>query len=1421
MSTTKITVIKRDGAKVEFNKEKIANAIFKAAQSVGGVNKEIADNLADKIEENIKKNAINITEIEKTVEEIQDLVEQMLIENNYDKTAKSYILYRNQRTRTREVGSYIAKTIRNISFSDSIDSDTKRENGNINTDTMSGNILKIGSETSKWFVLNEILRPEHAAHHIDGTYHIHDMDFFLSAFNCCQLPLDKLLENGFSTGHGYARSPSNIMSAAALTCIAIQSNQCDMFGGQSIPTFDFALAPYVKKTYIKQLLSVFEVGYPAIPVEALKRELNLISSKHQSLLNENDLIFNVIMDVIQKEDVKVTYTEGDYKQRIYEMINLAIQRTDKETYQAMEALIHNLNMLNSRSGGQVPFSSINFGMDTSAEGRMVSKNLMLAQEAGMGNGETSIFPITIFTVKGGYNYYPEDPNYDLFKLACKVSAKRLFPNFNSIHNNFNTPYYKEGHPETQVAVMGSLYTEDKYITVRFNNNDDEIYKFNFNWFIENIEKEFNKYICEQDWIPAVNLKNSYYHNLQNVEVFDGSNAKFTKLKKVMYWNHEQFDTQWFVVYYAHPDKPREVQKLIATFDHPFPVQINNEIKRTRLIDIYKLIKENHEQPFLVGEANERINIVDIVNLDTTTMYRFTTTNIVFSDTEGTLSEETGDIKTYVRESSQEVKVYDLDNVLDYHESSKTKWNNAIRLTAKDLFMKLSDSVFDFTETNGGHIASYELLSKIEAGGTEFLTRSYDIETDSDTFALYNNLDSNQYVISHNCISEDSKIVLKNPDGKILYTTAGFFNNLGEGVHYLKDWKILSGGEFTDLINVAIRYENDSINEIRAAHGLIKVTDEHIVPIVRKRAYIEIPAKDIQIDDCLVNIDSREVLDEQRLTEINLIDKLPGTDKIVILYPEVYESKILELLNTGKIHYWDEAKHNNLKFYSTLAEYKAIREGLLKLRWFDENELFIQYKLSKTYIPAILKLTREFGRYLGLVYSEGCVIDYATVVTNSDENITNFVMDFTSSLGLDSHISYNKNNTGIVTIGNRLFTELFRNNILGYHFGSGNLRLPMWYYSANDEFLKGFLGGVIDGDGSVVPQNYTRIITASSTFAEDLQYLIKRLGFNACISIDYLAGTETTFGDTKSIRKHDNYRVTIDNRDIVELDLYDAIKPRKLTDYSLSPRSRDKKYNNRVYSIKKMPYDGFVYDFETGNHHFDSNTQTLHNCRTRVIGNVWDSNNEITPGRGNLSFTTINLPKLAILANKNIDKFFESLDEVMEEICVQLLDRYKIQSKRKAKNFPFLIQQGVWMDGKKLQPDDELGDLIRHGTLTVGFCGLSEALVALIGKHHGESEEAQELGLRIVKFMRDKMDQKADETKYNFSLIASPAESSAGRFARINRKQFGLIEGVTDKDYCTNSFHVTPGYECTSSHKIDIEAPYHKYCNAGGLSYCAC
>ena len=224
------------------------------------------------------------------------------------------------------------------------------------------------------------------------------------------------------------------------------------------------------------------------------------------------------------------------------------------------------------------------------------------------------------------------------------------------------------------------------------------------------------------------------------------------------------------------------------------------------------------------------------------------------------------------------------------------------------------------------------------------------------------------------------------------------------------------------------------------------------------------------------------------------------------------------------------------------------------------------------------------------------------------------------------------------------------------------------------------------------------------------------------------------------------------------------------------------------------------------------------CRTRVIGNVYDPTREIVTGRGNLSFTSVNLPRLAIKAKGDVDIFFELLDGMVDTAMDQLYDRFKIQCQKKVRNFPFLMGQGIWIDSENLGPDDTVEEVIKHGTLTVGFIGLAECLKALIGKHHGESEEAQKLGLEIVSFMRRKTDERARQTKLNWSLIATPAEGLSGRFVRIDKKKYGVIEGVTDRDYYTNSFHVPVYYPINAFEKIRLEAPYHALTNGGHISY---
>ena len=446
------TITKRDGRTVHFDINKIASAIEKAfAATIGKKDYAICLALAQEVSDIFEEKQIDSP----TVEQIQDTVERVLINHGHVRTAKAYILYRAERTRVRNMNDRLMKTFEDITYKDATDSDIKRENANIDGNTAMGSMLKYGSEGAKHFYESYVLNPAHSEAHRNGDIHIHDLDFYTLTTTCCQIDLIKLFHDGFSTGHGVLREPNDIASYASLACIAIQSNQNDQHGGQSIANFDYGLAPGVAKTYKKRyrsnLTSLIEVMDCAAHAKKTKEIF-------QTLTAEN-LIPTLDGSQAYTDRERALLIEAGVPEEILDKsqsfsAKKATEETDKATYQAMEALLHNLNTMHSRAGAQTPFSSINYGMDTSTEGRMVMKNMLLVTEAGLGNGETAIFPIQIFRVKDGVNFNPGEPNYDLFKLSCRVSAKRLFPNFSFQDAPFNLQYYKEGHPETEIAYMG-------------------------------------------------------------------------------------------------------------------------------------------------------------------------------------------------------------------------------------------------------------------------------------------------------------------------------------------------------------------------------------------------------------------------------------------------------------------------------------------------------------------------------------------------------------------------------------------------------------------------------------------------------------------------------------------------------------------------------------------------------------------------------------------------------------------------------------------------------------------------------------------------------------------------------------------------------------------------------------------------------
>ena len=412
------TVVKRDGRIVGFNREKIAAAIRKAMLTTeAGEDETLVYKIVDRIE--FRGNE------QSSVEEIQDMVEVELMASPRKEVAKSYIAYRDKRSiarkaKTREMFLEIVEAKSN---------DVTRENANMNADTPAGMMMKFASETTKPFVDDYLLSEETLWAVRNNYLHIHDKDYYpTKSLTCIQHPLDKILEQGFQAGHGESRPTKRIETASIMACISMETVQNEMHGGQAIPAFDFYLAPYVRRSYIEEVKTI--------------EKLTGIDLKH--------LYDAEIEDYIYRD---LDFLQGDERFKSH-----AINRTINRVHQSMEAFIHNMNTIHSRGGNQVVFSSINYGTDTSAEGRCIIRELLHSTYEGVGGGSTAIFPIQIWKKKRGVSYLPEDRNYDLYQLACKVAARRFFPNFVNLDATFNHhEKWNENDPKRyfyEVATMG-------------------------------------------------------------------------------------------------------------------------------------------------------------------------------------------------------------------------------------------------------------------------------------------------------------------------------------------------------------------------------------------------------------------------------------------------------------------------------------------------------------------------------------------------------------------------------------------------------------------------------------------------------------------------------------------------------------------------------------------------------------------------------------------------------------------------------------------------------------------------------------------------------------------------------------------------------------------------------------------------------
>ena len=454
-----LIVVKRNGKKVEFDGSKIALAIKKGFDSIVSSDQEEKGErkYSEKDIQKVYQAVLNRIDKEYRdagkikIEEIQDMIEEELEKKGYEDVYRSFSEYRDRRNQSRQNFAddkkmhKFLKSLENLGLKSANEEDAKRENANIDGNSPMGTMLQYGATVSKEFAKAYLMKPKYAESHDSGEIHIHDMDFFaMGTTTCCQIDLARLFKNGFDTGHGYIRPPQDISTYGSLAAIAIQANQNDQHGGQSVPAFDYYMAPGVLKTFKKQFKQAI---YDSLDLEGFLPFVNM-----DKIAKEIDKLESIEFD----HQIFYPFAKGSAEiEKIIEMgYDKAIQKTNRATQQAMEAFIHNLNTMHSRAGAQVPFSSVNLGTDTSPEGRMVIRNFLEATDAGLGHGETPIFPVSIFKIKEGVNYNPEDPNYDLFKLACKVSAKRLFPNFAFVDAPFNLQFYKPGDVNTEIAYMG-------------------------------------------------------------------------------------------------------------------------------------------------------------------------------------------------------------------------------------------------------------------------------------------------------------------------------------------------------------------------------------------------------------------------------------------------------------------------------------------------------------------------------------------------------------------------------------------------------------------------------------------------------------------------------------------------------------------------------------------------------------------------------------------------------------------------------------------------------------------------------------------------------------------------------------------------------------------------------------------------------
>lgn len=1360
---------KRNGTYADFDPAKIQTAIMKANVRVAEepMTEEDLSFLTQRVVKKLEKE----NEIP-DVEHIQDIVERTLNKAGYSRTAKAYILYRAEHAKMREMRDTLPDIFSNLTFKAANEVDMKRENANINTDTAMGTMLKFGTESAKEYFDKFILPPHIAKADRDGDIHIHDKDFYTITETCCQIDLLKLFKNGFSTGHGYLREPNSIRSYAALACIAIQSNQNEMHGGQAVPNFDYAMAEGIRKTYRKSFLkhladtlenkNVWPVGTGY--QELKKMDLPVPTLGQADEQKWPDDFHNKIHEALDTYGILFDEDYSPIARRAY------IDTVD-ETHQAMEAVIHNLNSMHCIMGTETIWA------------QYIDKK-----------GKPVLTKMSIF---------------DLYKIV-NDTEHHTWPKVCSLN------------PKT-----GAIEMKHVYAARRMDNYRD---------MVTLISKSGHTVRCTT--------------NHKIMQIIDG--------------------------------KITEVLPAIATH-------------------------------LVINKTNAPIDGLDLSKTDETQYEHIATSEIV-------------ERKYW---NTQEDYVYDI-SIVD-NENFMLSDGTFIHNSRAGAQVPFSSINYGTDTSPEGQLAIKEILNATEEGLGNGETPIFPVQIFKVKEGVNYNPGDPNYELFKRAMQVSAKRLFPN----FSFMDAPF-NKQYLGKHPDKPWYDEVGYMGCALCTEVVTYK---VGDLLKVHGIGRAWDEfvktHSVQKYGTSEFINLENDDVTIWDSHTNGFVKVKKWIKNPTRNNWYQlKLSSGRKLIATSDHPLPTK-----NHGR------TLIKNL----TLSDQIPITNK--------------QYSPNTKITPCF---DTDFAWLLGILlcdssYAQNIMISIGNDERDIERHIITVIKNLPNYRFSTYTIQQNRGRKGSyrdINIKCGLKLKPFKEWLTAFFGGRRKLdrQIPDDVFSWPDDYKAAFIAGMMDADGYINTYGVSQLGSTNHELATQQILLLQSIGIPAKCYINHYSKDKNTtrlainFTITDEIIEH------MHSQKKIQADNKCRAKPQNIEEFA------------SIISLETLDIDEPSYDVETESDRFDISGILSHNCRTRVMANVYDTENEITPGRGNLSFTSINLPRIAIQSRNmvnekgefnsptNMEKFYRILDERIDLCIEQLLHRFKIQCSKHAYNYPFLMGEGVWINSEKLNSTDTLENVLKHGTLSVGFIGLAETLVVLTGKHHGESEESWKLGYEIIKYIRTRMDQACDKYKLNFSCLATPAEGlclsgdtrvhttnglkpikdikpgntlitfnektnkfepdtvvksgmtgkrtdilqitfddntvvtctsnhpfavirnneilwvhavnlmpdskvkskngirrvtesktleteievydvtmahnhnflvgenegilvhNSGTFIRIDKKKYGIIPGVTDREYYTNSFHVPVYYNISAFDKIKKEAPFHELTNAGHISY---